>query len=659
MGILVGFVSFIVVAVIVFIILILVNPGIFTKQNSLKAQKNEPKKSFLAQGSRDEMQEIAPSSIVYSSESEIKVENNYQRGFVVNGYPARVSINWMDDIYSYDGDMDAALHIEPANERNALDELTAKITEYEAQYLAELDKGSIKHITALRSKIDILMQQRSKLEQNFENLFHVTTLCSLYKDDVKELNKASQMFQSSLSGSRMNVMPLDLRQDDAFKSCSPFGLLSVPDYQRNMNTGALGTMFPFYNADISDNKGTFLGYDDFGRLIIVDLFNRRALGGNANFSLMGCSGSGKTYLTTLIINRSVLEGVKHCIIDPENEYGPCVEPFKGITVRISPNSTSRMNPFDIDEEIITDDYGNDTGKRFVDIKGKVAELLNLFAVMIPEYMKDAEIKSEISTVLLDMYHDFGFTEAPESLYENSERFNPETGEYVRGVVYKTMPTMSDFRNRLYARQQDTGNLRLESVVNALAMYCKGGTFDLFDCHSSINLSDFDKVPVFRFDVSELEEDILRPIGMHIVLTWAWNKYMKKDVKTKKRIVCDEAWMLLNSAMAGSDKTAHFLETAARRARKYNGSLGTVSQQFREFVGRPEGLAILSNSAVRIFMRQEPEDIQAVGDRFILSDGEKQFLLTAGRGRFLLKANSNSIVGNTFAFPFEHNMIARE
>lgn len=72
------------------------------------------------------MQEIAPSFIGYPSESELKIENNFQRGFVVNGYPARVSINWMDDIYSYDGDMDAALHIEPANERNALDELTAK-----------------------------------------------------------------------------------------------------------------------------------------------------------------------------------------------------------------------------------------------------------------------------------------------------------------------------------------------------------------------------------------------------------------------------------------------------------------------------------------------------------------------------------------------------
>lgn len=341
----------------------------------------------------------------------------------------------------------------------------------------------------------------------------------------------------------------------------------------------------------------------------------------------------KTYLTTLIISRSVLEGVKHCIIDPENEYGPCVEVYKGITVRISPNSTSRMNPFDIDEEIITDDYGNDTGKRFVDIKGKVAELLNLFAVMIPEYMKDAEIKSEISTVLLEMYHDFGFTEDPESLYENNERFNPETGEYVRGRVYKVMPTMSDFRNRLYTRQQATGNARLESVVNALVMYCKGGTYDLFDGQSTINMSDFDKVPVFRFDVSELEEDVLRPIGMHIVLTWVWNKFMKKDVKIKKRVVCDEAWMLLNSAMAGSDKTAHFLETAARRARKYNGSLGTVSQQFREFVGRPEGLAILSNSAVRIFMRQEPEDIQAVGDRFILSDGENSSCLQQAEENF--------------------------
>jgi type IV secretory pathway VirB4 component len=456
----------------------------------------------------------------------------------------------------------------------------------------------------------------------------------------------------------MNVMPLNLRQDDAYMSCSPFGMLTINDYARNMNTGALGTMFPFYNSEVNEPNGTFLGINVLRNTpIIVDLFNRKALG-NANLFISGASGSGKSYLTSLIMMRSALEGVRHCIIDPENEYGACCNVLGGVTIRIAPNSDNMLNPYDIDEEVETDDNGTPTGRRFVDIKGKCSELLNLFGVMFPG-MIDAEVKSEISDVLMIMYRDFGFTEKTDSLYESGTMFNPETGEYYRDKILKKMPKMSDFRDCLSKRAEERDSEKLRMVVNSLNMYCGEGVYNIFDCYSTVNMSSLENIPVIRFDVQGIEDDILRPIGMQIALSWAWNKFMKKDAKTKKRIVCDEAWMLLAQSMAGSEYTAHFLENCARRVRKYNGSLCCASQNFREFVGRPEGQAILTNSAVRIFLKQQPEDIQAVGDRFILSDGEKRFLLSANRGDTLMKVGNESVIASVFAFPFEHQLISKE
>ena len=36
-----------------------------------------------------------------------------------------------------------------------------------------------------------------------------------------------------------------------------------------------------------------------------------------------------------------------------------------------------------------------------------------------------------------------------------------------------------------------------------------------------------------FDVSKLEENVLRPIGMYIALSWTWEKFVKKNPLIKK------------------------------------------------------------------------------------------------------------------------------
>ena len=641
-----------------------------TKTKIVKMEEDKSNSHYLADGSRTEEQLIAPSSIQYTSEHELKVENNFARSFVINGYPSRVQIGWMRDFYGYDGDIDVSVFVVPSNERTALDELTEKITQYEAQLATEQEKGSIKNTTALQSKLEALYQQRSKLEQNYESMFHVSTFCTIYNHELRELNKEAQKFQSRIAGKKMSVMPLALRQDDGFKTCSPYNLPTIHDFYRNVNTGALSTMFPFYNSDVNHPGGVFIGRNRLLRTpVYINFFNKSYLG-NANIFISGASGSGKTYLTSLLTLRSALDGVRTVIIDPENEYGPVTNAVSGITIKIAPDSGNMMNPFDIDEEIIVDEKGNPTGQRVVDIKGRVSELLNLFSVMysgsVGGETLSGPLQADISEVLMQLYADFGFTSDPDSLYDTTPILDKETGQYMHDKRLRKMPTMTDFKNalHLYMESKRETLVNMEEIMRfekLLTLFTKGkgGIFDLFDCETNFGGLNINDTPVIRFDIQGIEDETLRPIGMHIVLTWIWNKFIKKNVTVKKRVVADEAWMMLQQTFAGSSYTARFLETCARRIRKYNGSLCCASQNFREFVARQEGLAVLSNSAVKMFLKQEAEDVQAVGDRFILSDGEKEFLLSAGRGDTLIKVKKESFVCDVYAFPFEDELISKE
>ena len=54
----------------------------------------------------------------------------------------------------------------------------------------------------------------------------------------------------------------------------------------------------------------------------------------------------------------------------------------------------------------------------------------------------------------------------------------------------------------------------------------------------------------------------------------------------------------------------FLETSARRLRKYNGALGVITQQIGDFFKNKATKAIFSNSAWKFFLQQAGESIQA-------------------------------------------------
>ena len=128
-----------------------------------------------------------------------------------------------------------------------------------------------------------------------------------------------------------------------------------------------------------------------------------------------------------------------------------------------------------------------------------------------------------------------------------------------------------------------------------------------------------------------------------MLSWIWEKFVKKNSEdrkkaTKKRVIVDEAWMLLPYPEA-----VDFLNTMARRARKRNVSLAVVSQKFQDFYETKEAQAVLTSSDTKLFLAQDKSEIEYLKEVFKLSSGEANFLSTCGRGQGLLKVGPNTAI----------------
>ena len=601
---------------------------------------------------------FAPDCISVVDEKTLLVGEKYVRNYVMQGYPNFAYVGWLDKLYSYSGDLDTIVYVEPTDDRKATDDLTKQITALRSQLQIEMEKGSIANITKYQQRIAQLEQERAAIEMNSESLYHVGIFSNLLCNSKEELDKKAEMLEASMKGQRINFIPTSLRMLDGFKTALPTMYTFYDDKLRNFNTGGVVGCFPFYNSEICHPGGLFLGINSATNTpLYVNFYDKHAVN-NTNISVFGRAGSGKTFFVSLMTMRSALQGVHTAIIDPEGEYKQIAMAMGGINIEIRPGSRSFINAFDVEEAQEVDDEGKLTGEVFVDVNGKIADLLDLISVMAQGEITQ-EQRSLVSSVIQTLYKNFGITEDPDSLYEGEE-YDEATGRLYNGGKRKKMPTFSDFHNLLVSEiKRDKAFEPLQRLANQLQMFKKGGPYDLFDNESTIDVGRISSVPIVNFNVSQLEESVLRPIGMYVAMTYIWEKFVKRNFKIRKRVVCDEAWMMLNQSMSGHEYTAAFLEKCARRIRKRNAGLLVASQNFIEFSSCNEGKSVLSNTAVRIFLKQSETDLHAVQEEFNLSDGETEFLRTSDIGEFLLKTDNEATVAVAVSCTMERDLLTKK
>ncbi|SNX54082.1 AAA-like domain-containing protein [Thermoanaerobacterium sp. RBIITD] len=584
-----------------------------------------------------DIKEIISPDGIFVDKDYIKINNKYIRVYYFTDYPASVRIGWLDDIKLF-SNANISIHVYPENNGTAINKLTKKISQYQSQLIIDQRHGNIAELGILQKASGSLEMFRENIQMNRDKLFYVTIVMTIYADTLEELDHSSKTLEEVLTGKSIRARSAMFRQDQGYKSLVPISENYLADSSRNFNVGAGISLFPFASPEFSHKQGIPLGINLFtGSPVIYDPFIGPPTLTNANIAVFAQAGAGKSFTMKLIALRSALLGVRTVFIDPEGEYKSVVNRVGGVYINLEPNCKYVINPFDIEVDI------DDDGAEYVNLLQKTNEIKSLISLIVEKISKTPISAFELSLIedcVLEEYRALGITKDPKSLYEQT--FKEVDGKYYIGQKRKNMPTLSSFVERLKTKSGG------ENIAQILKPYLKGGTMGLFDGQSNVDLKDS---LLISFDVSSITDEFLKTYALSVVTNWVWERFVKQDIKTRKIVIVDEAWMFMKYKY-----TANFLENLARRARKRNTSLTLASQSFIEFSSTNEGRAVLTNAATVLLLRQSPTDIDSVQEVFHLSQGEREFLLSCGIGDALIKSGRNSTALKVVASDYERAFI---
>ena len=336
----------------------------------------------------------------------------------------------------------------------------------------------------------------------------------------------------------LTLKPAWALQDEAFISNMPYNDNKINTYH-TFDRNSMGTVFPFFNSMVGHNTGIPLGFNlQTGLPIIYDNFSKDLT--NYNMVVFGKSGAGKGVTIKVITARSyVLQGIETLALDVEGEYGVVAESLGGISIVISPTSKTIINIFDLETEIVLDEI-TQKEKRVLNVESKVEDVTQAILTMAKGSTKSKEVneitKQIISEVVSEEYRSLGINSNPSSLYEDTD--DKSIANNFLGSKKKKMPTLGSWYKRLEKTAAESTNddyrFHFSYLLKVMKQYIRdfGGQLAYFDGQSTFDLGDH--VPFINLDISQLEERFARPLAQQILLSWVWEKYVKKNSEDKKK-----------------------------------------------------------------------------------------------------------------------------
>ena len=592
---------------------------------------------------------IAPSGIDVSKIDHLEIISNvnrYARSFFISTLPRMCTFpELFRDLYFF-GDVNTSIYITPIAESRSQNELNRVINELETERIVAADRGNINRESTLSQKRFEAEQLRDEIAAGFNKMYEASIVSTLFTYNMEDLERLTKLLSTEMSKSLVGVKSAWAIQEEAFKSNLPLMDDKIKKVH-SFDSRSMGTVFPFTASEVGHPTGVPLGFNkQTGTPILFDNFHQSLT--NYNMVIFAKSGAGKSVtMKTLISRSSVLMGIESLALDAEGEYTIVAESLGGINVVLSPNSNTVINLFDIEPEMVKDSI---TGRErtVLNVENKVEDVTQALLTMARGSTRSTDVneltKQVIAETVAEEYARLGINNNPSSLYKSGDELQKGDMLYKEK---KDMPTIGSWYKRLEDKAKANTNIDYQFhysyLLKVMKQYIRefNGQMAYFDGQSTFEL--LDGAPFINLDISQLEERFARPLAQQILLSWIWEKYVKKNSEDrtkarKKRVLVDEAWMLLPYPEA-----VDFLNTMARRARKRNVSLAIVSQRFQDFYEKPEAQAVLTSSDTKLFLAQDKSEIEYLKSVFKLSEGEAGFLITCLKGEGLLKVGSDTAI----------------
>ncbi|MGI0071564.1 MAG: VirB4 family type IV secretion system protein [Thermoplasmata archaeon] len=332
-------------------------------------------------------------------------------------------------------------------------------------------------------------------------------------------------------------------------------------YWHTLPTDGVAALFPFADESVVEPGGILVG------LALSDaspVFLNRWEHASHSWGLFGTTGSGKSFAAALLALRSrwMRPDVEVTILDPLGEFGSFVRALGGSVIGVARGEGGRLNPLD---PVTT---GGDR-------REKAARVGTMLRALFPSL-------DDVEAATLDT--------AVSGLYASG----PGT------------PTWDDLLAELEHDGTPVGRL--------------GSLLDIFRSGSLRSVNGPTTVPdgpgPTAVDFRGVTDDRL-PFHLSYVLDWAYGRL--RDRPGPKLLIVDEAHLLLRHSA-----TAEFLDRVVRHVRHFDGGILLVSQSPDDFLGRPEGRAVLRNLYATGFLRL-PEVSAEARAFFGLTPAESEWL----------------------------------
>lgn len=546
---------------------------------------------------------IAPSSLEIHS-SYFRMGTKYGRTLYVYGYPRQIYTGWLSSLINIDEVLDVSMFIYPVESQIVLNNLRKKVTQLEASMSVNSERGKVRD-PGLEAAIGDAEELRDQLQVGAERFFRFGLYITLYADSLEELGFVQHKIETLFGQQMVFSKVASSQQEQGLNSTIP-QMSDQLQIRRNMNTGAISTSFPFTSADLTQENGVLYGINMHNNgLVIFDRFSLE----NANMVVFAKSGAGKSFTVKLEALRSMMVGSEVLIIDPENEYQKLSEAVGGSYIRLSLNSSTRINPFDLPRVIDTDEADNALRANLITLHGLLKLMLGTTQTTTAGASTTALLPNEeadLDQALIDTYARSGITSDP--LTHNSQP-----------------PTVSDLYDTLL-HMGGSG----PGLAQRLRKYTTGTFAGIFSQQSNIEINN----SMVVFNIRDLEDE-LRPVAMYIVLSHIWN--IVRSEQKKRMLIVDEAWQLMKY-----DDSANFLFSLAKRARKYFLGLTTITQDVEDFMSSKMGRAIVANSSMQILLKQSSSAVDVLSDVFKLTEEEKKRLANFPVGQGLFFAGQSHV-----------------
>ena len=391
---------------------------------------------------------------------------------------------------------------------------------------------------------------------------------------------------------------------------------------------------------LANGNGILLGVNKYNSsLIIVDIFNS-AVYKNANMSILGTSGAGKTFTMQLMALRMRRKNIPIFIVAPlkGHEFHRACSNVGGSFIQISPASPHCINVMEIRRvDRSVNELLDGPGIQLSELAAKIQQLHIFFSLLIPDMSH--EERQLLDEALVRTYNTKGIT------HDNASLEDP-----AKPGQYREMPVLGDLYEILKTSKE---TMRMAHILNRLV----NGSASTFNKQTNVRLDN--KYTVL--DISSLTGDLLT-VGMFVALDFVWDR-AKADRTEEKAIFIDECWQLLSGAGAAGVRLAgDFLLEIAKTIRGYGGASIFASQDLADFFdldGGRFGKGIINNSKTKIILNLEDDEAQRVQEALHLSDAETMEITHFERGHGLISTNNNNIMVEFKASPLEKDLITTD